>query len=96
MYEMKKGACYGIRFIDPNTINEYTWKIDLYHEKSVEESMLQFFKELKYNEDIYYFLTTSSESHCLVLQILCFCLLASYMFLLTYARLIKTCKRVCM
>ena len=45
---------------------------------------------------IYYFLTTSSESHCLVLQILCFCLLASYMFLLTYARLIKTCKRVCM
>ena len=52
IYEMKKGGRYGIGFVDPNTINEYTWKIDSYHEKSVEESMLQFFKELKYNEDI--------------------------------------------
>ena len=52
IYEMKKGGRYGIGFVDPNTINEYTWKIDPYHEKSVEESMLQFFKELKYNKDI--------------------------------------------
>ena len=42
MYEMKKGGRYGIGFIDPNTFNEYTWKIDPYHEKSVEESMLEF------------------------------------------------------
>ena len=28
MYEMRKGGRYGIRFIDPNTVNEYTWKID--------------------------------------------------------------------
>ena len=49
---MKKGGRYGIGFVDPNTINEYTWKFDPYYEKSVEESMLQFFKELKYNEDI--------------------------------------------
>ena len=49
---MKKGGRYGIGFVDPNTINEYTWKIDPYHTKCVEESMLQFFKELKYNEDI--------------------------------------------
>ena len=33
MYEMKKGECYGIGFIDPNTINEYTWKIDSYYKK---------------------------------------------------------------
>ena len=52
MYEMKKGACYGIRFIDPNTINEYTWKLDPYYEKSVEESMLEFLKRLNTNEDI--------------------------------------------
>ena len=52
IYEMEKGGRYGIGFVDPNTINEYTWKIDPYHEKCVEESMLQFFKELKYNEDI--------------------------------------------
>ena len=70
MYEMRKGGRYGIGFVDPNTINEYTWKLDAYYEKSVDESMLDFFKRLKYNEDIYYFLTTSSESHCLVLQIL--------------------------
>ena len=52
MYEMRKGERYGIGFVDPNTVNEYTWKIYPYHEKCVEESMLQFFKELKYNEDI--------------------------------------------
>ena len=52
IYEMKKGGRYGIGFIDPNTINEYTWKLDPYYEKSVEESMLEFFKRLKYNEDI--------------------------------------------
>ena len=52
MYEMKKGACYGIGFIDPNTITEYTWKLDTYYRSSVEESMLEFFKCHKYNEDI--------------------------------------------
>ena len=52
IYEMKKGGRYGIGFVDPNTINEYTWKIDPYYEKSVKESMLEFFKCLKYNEDI--------------------------------------------
>lgn len=49
---MKKGGRYGIGFIDPNTVNEYTWKIDKYHEKHVEDSMLEFLKCLKYNEDI--------------------------------------------
>ena len=52
MYEMKKGARYGIGFIDPNTINYYTWNLDTYYRASVEESMLEFFKRLKYNEDI--------------------------------------------
>ena len=52
MYEMRKGGRYGIGFIDPNIVNEYTWKIDLYHEKHVEDSMLEFLKRLKYNEDI--------------------------------------------
>ena len=40
IYEMKKGGRYGIGFVDPNTINKYTWKLDPYYEKSVEESML--------------------------------------------------------
>ena len=31
MYEMRKGGRYGIGFIDPNTVNEYTWKIDARH-----------------------------------------------------------------
>ena len=52
MFEMKKVGPYGIGFIDPNTVNEYTWKIDSYYEKSIEESMLEFFKRPKYNEDI--------------------------------------------
>ena len=52
IYEMKKDGRYGIGFVDPNTINEYIWKLDPYYEKSVEESMLEFFKRLKYNEDI--------------------------------------------
>ena len=52
IYEMKKGGRYGIGFVDPNTINEYTWKLDPYYEKSVEESMLEFFKRLNTNEDI--------------------------------------------
>ena len=47
MYEMRKGGRYGIGFIDPNTVNEYTWKIDAYHEKHVEDSMLEFLKRLK-------------------------------------------------
>ena len=52
IFELKRDGVYGIGFIDPNTVNEYTWKLDAYHEKSVEESMLEFFKRLKYNEDI--------------------------------------------
>ena len=52
MYEMRKGGLYGIGFIDPNIVNEYTWKLDAYHEKSVEDSMLDFLKRLNSNEDI--------------------------------------------
>ena len=51
MYEMKKSGRYGIGFIDPNTINEYTWNLPIYQE-SVEESMLEFLKRLNTNEDI--------------------------------------------
>ena len=51
MYEMKKAGRYGIGFIDPNTINEYTWKLPIY-QASVEESMLEFLKRLNTNEDI--------------------------------------------
>ena len=51
MYEMKKSWRYGIGFIDPNTINEYTWKLSIY-QASVEESMLEFLKRLYTNEDI--------------------------------------------
>nr|BDI54685.1 transposon protein, putative, CACTA, En/Spm sub-class [Triticum aestivum] len=52
MYEMRKGGRYGIGFIDPNTVNEYIWKIDARHQKAIEDSMLEFLKRLKYNEDI--------------------------------------------
>ena len=52
MYEMKTGGRYGIGFIDPNTVNEYTWNIDEYHQKHVEDSMLEFLKQLNSNEDI--------------------------------------------
>ena len=52
MYKMRKGGRFGIGFIDPNTVNEYTWKINKHHEKEVEDSMLEFLKRLKYNEDI--------------------------------------------
>ena len=51
MYEMKKSGRYGIGFIDPNTINEYTWNLPVY-QASVDESMLEFFKRLNTNEDI--------------------------------------------
>ena len=51
MYEMKKSGRYGIGFIDPNTINKYIWNLPIY-QASIEESMLEFFKRLKYNEDI--------------------------------------------
>mgnify|MGYP005814897573 CR=1 FL=1 len=34
IYEMKKGGRYGIGFIDPNTVNEYTWA-DEYYKKHV-------------------------------------------------------------
>ena len=50
--EMKKGGRHGIGFIDPNTVNEYTWLINPHHEKAVEDNMLEFLKRLKYNEDI--------------------------------------------
>ena len=52
MYEMRKGGRYGIGFIDPNTVNEYTWNIDEYYKKHVEDSMLEFLKQLNSNEDI--------------------------------------------
>ena len=52
MYEMRKGGRYGIGFIDPNTVNEYTWRINRHHQKDVEDNMLEFLKRLKYNEDI--------------------------------------------
>ena len=52
MYEMRKGGRFGIGFIDPNIVNEYTWLINPYHQKNVEDNMLEFLKRLKYNEDI--------------------------------------------
>ena len=52
MYEMKKAGRYGIGFIDPNTVNEYTWNLGEYYKKHVEDSMLEFLKCLKYNDDI--------------------------------------------
>ena len=51
MYEMKKVGCYSIGFIDPNTINEDTWKLKLY-KVDVEKKMLEFLKCLNTNEDI--------------------------------------------
>ena len=51
MYEMKKSGRYGIGFIDPNIINEYTWNLAT-SQASVEESMLEFLKRLNSNEDI--------------------------------------------
>ena len=68
MYEMKKGGRYGTGFIDPDTVNEYTWKLE-WCRQDVEKNMVEFLKRLNSNDE-YYFLTTSSESHCLVLQIL--------------------------
>ena len=52
IYEMRKGGRFGIEFIDPNTVNEYTWLINPYHQKNVEDNMLECLKRLKYNEDI--------------------------------------------
>ena len=52
MYEMRKGGRFGIGFIDPNTVNEYTWLINPRQQKNVEDNMLEFLKRLKYNEDI--------------------------------------------
>ena len=51
MSGMRKGGRYGIGFIDPNTITEYTWNLAT-SQASVEESMLQFLKRLNTNEDI--------------------------------------------
>ena len=52
MYEMRKGGRFGIGSIDPNTVNEYTWLMNPRQQKNVEDSMLEFLKRLKYNEDI--------------------------------------------
>ena len=51
MYEMKKVGRYGNGFIDPNTINEDTWKLEWY-KADVEKNMLEFLKRLNNNEDI--------------------------------------------
>ena len=51
MYEMKKAGRYGIGFIDPNTVNEYTWKLE-WCRQDVEKCMLEFLKRLNTNEDI--------------------------------------------
>ena len=48
---MKKVGRYGIGFIDPNTVNEYTWKLEWYRQ-DVENKMLEFLKRLNRNEDI--------------------------------------------
>ena len=48
---MKKLGRYGIGFIDPNTINEYTWNLPTCL-ASLAESMIDFFKRLNTNEDI--------------------------------------------
>ena len=48
---MKKDGRYGIRFIDPNSINEDTWKYPWYKE-DVENKILEFLKRLNINEDI--------------------------------------------
>ena len=49
---MRKCGRFGIEFIDPNTVNEYTWNIYAYHKKHVVDSMLEFLKQLNSNEDI--------------------------------------------
>ena len=51
VWNKKKSGRYGIVFIDPNTINEYTWNLAT-SQVSVEESMLEFLKRLNTNEDI--------------------------------------------
>ena len=51
MYKMKKARRYGIGFIDPNTVNEYTWKLE-WCRQDVEKCMLEFLKRLNSNEDI--------------------------------------------
>ena len=51
MYEMKNAGRYGIGFIDPNTINEHTWKLE-WCKADVENKMLEFLKCLNTNEDI--------------------------------------------
>ena len=51
MYEMRKGGRYGIGFIDPNTVNEYTWKLE-WCRQDVEKNMVEFLKRFNSNEDI--------------------------------------------
>ena len=74
IYEMKKAGCYGIGFIDQNTTNEDTWKLEWY-KADVEKNMLEFLKRLNTNED-----TTSLQfpvCHTMLYYKLCFYLLAS-------------------
>ena len=66
---------YGIGFIDPNTINEDTWKLEWY-KADVEKNMLEFLKRLQYQ----WRYTTSLQlpmSHTVLYYKFCFCLLAS-------------------
>ena len=49
--EMKKAGRYDIGFIDPNTVNEYTWKLE-WCRQDVEKNMVEFLKRLNSNEDI--------------------------------------------
>ena len=75
MYEMKKSGCYGIAFIDPNTINQDIWEIE-HCKAAVEESMLEFLKRLNTFEDILLPLQLP-VSHTVLYYKFYFCLLAS-------------------
>ena len=48
---IQKDGVYGIGFIDPNTVNEYTWKLE-WCRQDVEKNMVEFLKRLNSNEDI--------------------------------------------
>ena len=67
MYEMRKDGVFGIGFIDPNFIHEVTVK---HNTEFAEKLLLKSLGELHAQEYIYYFLTTSSECHYFVQQII--------------------------
>ena len=51
MFEMKRGAVYGIGFIDPNTV--YAEAVEKqYTKEDTEKSLLMFLKNLNTNADI--------------------------------------------